>query len=158
MSRTAKKTAARESVDLLIVNAEELLTLAGSQGKPRIGKEMRELTIVRDGAVAVRDGRIVGVGKTKDIVGAFKGGYIISAQGKTVLPGFVDPHTNLIFAGSREDEFEIRVEGVSNMELVRSGGGILGTAKETRKARLEQLVQLGIERLDTMLDHGTTTI
>ena len=90
MSRTAKKTAARESVDLLIVNAEELLTLAGSQGKPRIGKEMRELTIVRDGAVAVRDGRIVGVGKTKDIVGAFKGDSL-SAPREKPPPGIRRP-------------------------------------------------------------------
>ena len=158
MNRYARKTGARESADLLIVNADELLTLAGTSLKPRVGKEMRELAIVRDGAVAVRDGRILAVGKTKEVVRAFRAGYVISAQGKTVLPGFVDPHTHLVFAGSREDEFEMRVEGVSYMELMSSGGGILKTVKETRKARVEKLVELGLERLDAMLIHGTTTV
>jgi len=158
LSRTTRKTGAKERVDLLIANAEELLTLRGGPEKPRSGKEMRELAIVRDGAVAVRDGRILGIGTTKDILRQFKGGYIISAQGKTVLPGFIDPHTHLVFAGSREDEFEMRVAGTSYMELTSSGGGALRTAKETRSARLEKLVELGLERLDAMLSHGTTTV
>ena len=158
MNKSPKKTGGRESADLLILNADELLTLAGASQKPRVGKEMRELTIVRDGAVAVRDGRVLAVGKTKDVVRAFRAGYVISAQGKTVLPGFVDPHTNLIFAGSREDEFEMRIEGVSSMELMSSGAGVLKTVKETRKARVEKLVELGLERLDAMLTHGTTTV
>lgn len=158
MTKTTRKFGARENADLLIVNAEELLTLAGTSEKPRVGKEMRELTILRDGAVAVRDGRILAVGKTKDVAKRFRAGYVISAQGKTVLPGFVDPHTNLVFAGSREDEFEMRLEGVSYMELISSGGGILKTVKETRKARVEKLVELGLERLDAMLTHGTTTV
>ena len=157
MSHTARKTGAKERVDLLIVDSEELLTLRGPE-KPRSGKEMRELGIVRDGAVAVRDGRILGIGTTKDVLKEFKGDYIVSAQGKTVLPGFIDPHAHLVFAGSREDEFEMRVEGVPYMELTNSGGGILRTAKETRRARLEKLVELGLERLDTMLSHGTTTV
>jgi len=119
---------------------------------------MRELGIIRDGALAVREGRIVAVGKTHDITRAFKGATVISAQGRVVLPGFVDPHTHLIFAGSREEEFQVRVEGASYMEILSSGGGILKTVKETRKARVEKLVELGLERLDTMLAHGTTTL
>jgi imidazolonepropionase len=143
---------------LLIVNAEELLTLTGTQGKPRPGKEMHELGVIRDGAIAVREGRIVGVGKTKDVTRVFRAGYIISAQGKTVLPGFVDAHTHLVFAGSREDEFERRVEGASYNEILGSSGGIMKTVKETRKARVEKLVEIGLERLDAMLTHGTTTV
>ena len=158
MSKTPRKAGAKESADLIIVNAEELLTLAGAPGKPRIGKEMRELGIIREGAVAIREGRIVGVGKTKDITRAFRAGYLVSAQGKTVLPGFVDPHTHLVFAGSREDEFEMRVEGTSYMEIMGSGGGILKTVRETRRTRVERLVELGLERLDAMLVHGTTTV
>jgi len=158
LSKTPRKAGAKESADLIIVNAEELLTLAGTAGKPRIGKEMRELGIIRDGAVAIREGRIVGVGKTKDITRAFRAGYLVSAQGKTVLPGFVDPHTHLVFAGSREDEFEMRVEGTSYMEIMGSGGGILKTVRETRRTRVERLVELGLERLDAMLVHGTTTV
>ena len=159
MSKNTKaKGRARESADILIVNAEEMLTLAGSSQKPRTGKQMRELEIVRDGALAIREGKIVAVGKTHDVTKAFRGEYVLSAKGKTVLPGFVDPHTHLVFAGSREDEFQMRVEGASYMEILNSGVGVLKTAKETQKARVEKLVELGIERLDTMLAHGTTTV
>jgi imidazolonepropionase len=140
------------------VNAEELLTLADGGLKPRTGRQMRELGIVRDGALAIREGRIVAVGKTRDVMKTFRAENIISAKGKTVLPGFVDPHTHLVFAGSREDEFQMRVEGASYMEILSSGGGILKTVRETRRARVEKLVDLGLERLDTMLAHGTTTL
>jgi len=154
----AQKSRTRESADILIVNAEELLTLSGSSQAPRIGKDMRELGIIRDGALAIRAGKIVAVGKTHDITKAFRGEYVLSAKGKTVLPGFVDPHTHLVFAGSREDEFQMKVEGATFAELLDSGGSMLKTAKETRNARMEKLVDLGLERLDTMLAHGTTTV
>jgi len=153
----AVRPKARESADILIVNAKELLTLADAQAGPRTGKQMRELGIIRDGALAIREGRIVGVGTTREVSRLFRAGYVINAQGKTVLPGFVDPHTHLVFAGSREDEFQMRVEGASIMEISDSGGGILTTVKETRRARVEALVDLGLERLDAMLTHGTTT-
>ena len=156
MSRAKAKT--KVPADLLIVNAEELLTLASEEKKPRTRRQMRELGIIRDGALAVREGRIVAVGKTHDITKAFKGATVISAQGKIVLPGFVDPHTHLIFVGSREDEFEMRIEGASYMEILSSGGGILKTVRETRRARIEKLVEVGLERLDAMLAHGTTTL
>ncbi len=119
---------------------------------------MREIGVIHDGAVAMREGRIVAVGKTKDVARAFRAGYVISAQDKTVLPGFVDPHTHLVFAGSREEEFQMRLEGVSYLELQGSGEGVLKTVKETRRARVEKLVELGLERLDAMLNHGTTTV
>jgi len=154
----ASRARARESADILIVNAEELVTLAGSSQKPRTGKQMNELEIVNDGALAIREGRIVAVGKTREITKTFRGEYVVSAKGKTVLPGFVDPHTHLIFAGSREDEFQMRVEGASYMEILNSGGGVLKTARETGRTRVEKLVELGLERLDAMLAHGTTTV
>jgi imidazolonepropionase len=119
---------------------------------------MRELDIVHDGALAIREGRIVAVGKTRDVTKNFRGEYVLNAKGKTVLPGFVDPHTHLVFAGSREDEFQMRVEGASYMEILNSGGGVLKTAKETRRTRVEKLVELGLGRLDVMLSHGTTTV
>ncbi len=152
------KARTRESVDLLIVNAEELLTLAGSSQQPRTGSQMNELEIIHDGAIAIREGSIVAVGKTHEITKTFRGEEVINAKGKTVLPGFVDPHTHMVFAGSREEEFLMRVEGTSYMEILNSGGGVLKTAKETRKARVERLVQLGLERLDDMVAHGTTTV
>jgi imidazolonepropionase len=134
------------------------LTLADGGQKPRTGRQMHELGIVRDGAIAIREGRIVAVGKTRDVTKAFKAEHVVSAKGKVVLPGFVDPHTHLVFAGSREDEFQMRVEGASNMEILGSGGDTLKIVKETRRAKVEKLVDLGLERLDAMLAHGTTTL
>lgn len=157
MSRTARNRA-REKVDLLIVNANELVTLAGDSQKPRVGKQMRELGIIRDGCLAVRDGRVAAVGKTSEIAKLFRAEAIISANGKTVLPGFVDSHTHLIFAGSREDEFQMRVEGASFLEILGAGGGILKTVRDTRKASIDRLVDLGVKTLDVMLAHGTTTV
>ena len=156
MSKTKAK--AREKADLLIVNADELITLAGGNQKPRIGRQMRELGIIPHGALAVKDGRIVAVGKTIEVTKAFKAENVISANGKIVMPGFVDPHTHLVFAGFREDEFQLRVEGASYMEILSSGGGILKTVRETRKANVERLVDFGLKRLDVMLEYGTTTV
>jgi imidazolonepropionase len=154
----AAKAKAREKLDLLIVNANELVTLSGDNQKPRIGKQMLDIGIIRDGGLAIKDGRIVAVGKTTDVAKAFKAENVISAKGKIVLPGFVDPHTHLVFAGSREDEFQMRIEGASYMEILKAGGGILRTVRETRKASFEKLVDHGTETLDAMLEHGTTTV
>lgn len=151
------KARAREKADLLIVNAEELVTLVGGE-KPRIGKQMQELGIIRNGGLAIKDGRIAAVGKTSEVTKVFKAETVISANGKTVLPGFVDPHTHLVFAGSREDEFQMRVEGAYYMEILSAGGGILKTVRETRKASVEKLVDFGLRRLDVVLEHGTTTV
>jgi imidazolonepropionase len=152
----AARPKGRDSADILIVNAKELLTLADAKAGPRMGKQMRELGIIHDGALAIREGRIVAVGTTREVSRVFKAGYVINAQGKTVMPGFIDPHTHLVFAGSREDEFQMRVEGASSAEIAYAGGA-LATVKETRRARVEALVDLGLERLDAMLTHGTTT-
>jgi imidazolonepropionase len=157
LSKTVK-TRAREKADLLIVNAEELVTLAGGTQKPRVGKQMQELGIICNGGLAIKDGRIVAVGKTSDVTKVFKAENVIRANGKTVLPGFVDPHTHLVFAGSREDEFQMRVEGAYYMVILSSGGGILKTVKETRRASAEKLVDFGFKTLNVMLEHGTTTV
>ncbi len=158
MSKSSRGARIRESADIIVVNAEELLTLAEGGNQPRTGKQMNELGIIRDGAVAFREGKIVAVGLTRDVTKAFRGDHVISAKGKIVVPGFVDPHTHLVFAGTLEDEFQMRVEGTGYMELLNNGGGALKTARETRKARVEKLVGLGLERLDAMLAHGTTTV
>jgi imidazolonepropionase len=154
----AARSKTREKADLLIVNANELVTVAGPDQRPRIGKQMLELGTIRNGALAIKDGRIVAVGKTPEIAKVYKAENIVSASGKTVLPGFIDPHTHLVFAGSREDEFQMRVEGTPYMEILDSGGGILKTVRETRRASVEKLVENGTETLNAMLEHGTTTV
>ncbi|MGC9345312.1 MAG: imidazolonepropionase, partial [Candidatus Bathyarchaeales archaeon] len=160
MAKTKKrvKRARKEKVDLLIVNANELITLRGGSEKPRAGMQMQNLGVIRKGGLAVKDGRIVAVGKTSEVTKGFRAENVISASGKIVMPGFVDPHTHLVFAGSREDEFQMRVEGVSYMEILDAGGGILKTVRETRRASAERLVEFGFKTLDIMLEHGTTTV
>jgi imidazolonepropionase len=154
----AARSKAREKADLLIVNANELVTIEGNNQKPRTGKEMLDLGIMRNGALAVKDGTIASVGSTSELTKVYKAENIVNASGKTVLPGFIDPHTHLVFAGSREDEFQMRVEGAPYMEVLDAGGGILKTVKETRRASVEKLVENGTETLNTMLEYGTTTV
>jgi imidazolonepropionase len=154
----AARSKAKEKADLLIVNSNELVTLEGNNQKPRTGKEMLDLGIIRNGALAVKDGTIAAVGSTSQITKVYKAENIVNASGKTVMPGFIDPHTHLVFAGSREDEFQMRVEGAPYMEILDAGGGILKTVKETRRASVEKLVENGTETLNTMLEHGTTTV
>jgi len=149
---------AKKEADLLIANASELLTIRGGTEKPLLGKRMRDLGIIRDGSVAIGNGRVIAVGKTEKIKEKFESSEIIDASEKVVMPGFVDPHTHLVFAGSREDEFEMRIEGASYMEILRSGGGILKTVKETRRASKEELLENCRKTLDVMLEHGTTTV
>ena len=154
----AARTKTRDNVDILIINARELLTLVDTEAGPRTGKRMRELGIIRDGALAIREGRIIAVGTTREVSRFYKAGYLVNAQGKTVMPSFVDPHTHLVFSGSREEDFQTRVESTSNTDTSVSNFDLLQTVKETRRARVETLVELGLERLDAMLMHGTTTV
>ena len=148
----------KQQVDLIIENANELVTLQGGSEKPLIGKQMEELGIVKDAGLAVKDGRIVAVGKTSEIKQKFEAEETVNAKGKTVIPGFVDPHTHLVFAGSREDEFEMRLQGVSYMEILRKGGGILKTVHATRQASEQELIENCTKTLNTMLQHGTTKV
>jgi imidazolonepropionase len=141
-----------ESVDLLITHASELLTLEGSN-KPRIKGQMKKLGIIKNGSIAVRNGSIVNVGRNL----RYKAETIIDASGKLVMPGFVDPHTHVVFAGSREFELDLKLSGVPYLEILRRGGGIFYTVKETRKASSVQLLQQSKKRLDTMLSYGTTS-
>jgi imidazolonepropionase len=153
-----RKRARKEKADMLIVNANELITLSGANQKPRTGKQMQDLGIIRKGGLAVKDGRIVAVGKTSEIRKGFRAENVTSASGKIVMPGFVDPHTHLVFAGSREDEFQMRVEGASYLEILDAGGGILRTVRETRRTGVDKLLEIGFKTLDVMLEHGTTTV
>lgn len=157
LNRPTRKRA-REKADILIVNANELVTLSANNQQPRIGKHLLELGVIRDGALVIKDGRITDIGKTHEITRAYKSENIVNASGKTVLPGFVDCHTHLVFAGSREDEFLWRVDGASKQEILDRGGGVLKIVKETRRANVEKLVEKATETLNSMLEHGTTTV
>jgi imidazolonepropionase len=145
------------NIDLLIAHAGQLITVA-SPGEPRRGAAMRELGAIRDGALAIAEGRIIAVGATaeqRDLAGSAT--QVIDANGKTVLPGFVDAHTHVVFAGDRVDEFERRLEGATYLEIMAAGGGIMSTVRATRAASEDQLVAESAARLRQMLAHGTTT-
>jgi imidazolonepropionase len=142
-------------VDIIIKNAGELLTLSASH------KEESGIGIVRNGALAIKNGRILWIGKTDELSKAFglnSRGKEIDATGKVVMPGLIDSHTHLVFAGSREHEFELRIQGLSYLEIAERGGGILSTVEATRKASFDELFSLGQKRLNRMLSKGVTTI
>jgi imidazolonepropionase len=144
-----------ESVDLLIHSAGQLLTIAGPG--PRRGPALRELGLIADGALAISAGVIVAAGPTAELRRRYVGRRELDAGGRVVMPGFVDPHTHLIFAGSREEEFELRLAGASYMEIMRAGGGIMSTVRRTRAASAEELADAALPRLRRMLAHGVTT-
>lgn len=147
--------ASNHYVDLIIKNAGELLTLSSSF------TEESGLGMIQKGAVAIKKGRVFWVGKTEEISGKFslsRDGRKIDGTGKVVMPGLIDAHTHLIFAGSRENEFEQRIQGLSYQEIAGRGGGILSTVEATRQASFDELLSLGKRRLDRMLSKGVTTV
>jgi imidazolonepropionase len=149
------------SADLLVVQAAQLLTVAGDNETPRTRAGMDDIGLIPDGAVAASEGVIVAAGPTAEVMATVSpapGCVVLEASGSVVLPGFVDPHTHLVFAGSRAREFEMRLAGASYQDIARSGGGILATMQATRAASEADLVALGHRRLDAMLAHGTTTV
>ena len=141
-----------ETVDIFIKNASELITMDGPN-RPRVKKEMCELSIIENGSVAIKDGKIVETGNDLE----YDAEKTIDASGKTVMPGFIDPHTHLVFAGSREFELDMKLKGLSYMEILKKGGGIFYTVNETRRATNEELLKQSKKRLDIMISHGTTT-
>lgn len=148
-----------QTIDLLIKNGQ-VVTAAGHLG-PVAGAKMRELEVLDCASIAIAGDQIIAVGSDADVLA---GGQItsttrvIDAAGKVVTPGMIDPHTHLIFGGSREDEFVMRIQGASYMEIMEAGGGIANTVRATRAASLAELKQLGRKRLDWMLEMGTTTV
>ena len=141
-----------ESVDLLITHANELLTLRGPR-KPRTQAQMKRLGIITNGSIAIKNGQIVDVGRSL----RYKAKNVIDASGKLVMPGFIDPHTHVVFAGSREFELDLKLAGVPYLEILKRGGGIFSSVKETRKASTSRLMKESRKRLQTMLTYGTTT-
>lgn len=146
--------------DFLLTNAGQLVTVAGNSDRPKRREELSEISVVTDGAVAARDGMIIAVGSSSDIqesVELEEDAVVVDAAGKVVLPGLVDPHTHVVFAGSREHELEMKIQGVPYLEILARGGGILDTVRSTRAASREELFRAGEKYLDEMLAQGTTT-
>ncbi|HEY0405716.1 MAG TPA: imidazolonepropionase [Pyrinomonadaceae bacterium] len=143
---------------LAVINCSQLLTLGGA-ARPRVGAEMRELSIIEDGALLVFDGRIEKVGARTEIEPLIEAGVeVFDAGGRVLMPGFVDAHTHAVFAGMRVDEYEQRALGATYQEIAARGGGIRSTVRATRAASLEDLIEAGRRYSDWFLRTGTTTV
>ncbi len=142
--------------DLIVTNIGQLVTCASPQG-PKRGDAMRDVGLVDNGAVAIANGSFVGVGRADEIIPSFEAGEVIDGGGRVVCPGFVDPHTHIVFGGNRLDEFELKINGADYLEILANGGGIISTVRKTREASFDELVKSGLKRLDKMLECGTTT-
>jgi imidazolonepropionase len=138
----------------LLMNASQLLTLTGG---PQRGDNLGQLGILEDGAVLLRDGTIQEVGTSKVLQAAYPNEPEIDAAGKVVLPGLVDPHTHLVWAGDRAAEFEMRLKGITYMEILAAGGGINSTVNATRQATFDALMDQTRQRAATLFHYGTTT-
>ncbi|OGN79158.1 MAG: imidazolonepropionase [Chloroflexi bacterium GWB2_54_36] len=140
--------------NMLITNISQLLTLAGG---PQRGKDLGQLGILAESAVLVQNGVIEAVGPCDRMLKAHPTEERYNAAGKVVMPGFVDPHTHLVWAGDRAAEFEMRLEGMSYQEIAEAGGGIRATVRATRNASLDELKTQSRARARMMLRTGTTT-
>ncbi|MGE5775470.1 MAG: imidazolonepropionase-like domain-containing protein, partial [Chloroflexota bacterium] len=139
---------------MLIHSSSQLLTLAGG---PQRGRALGTLGIIEDGAVVVRDERIVAVGTTAELRASYPHEPTLDAGGCVLMPGFVDPHTHIIWGGDRANEFEMKLSGKPYLEILAQGGGILSTVRQTRHASIEALMAQTRPRLLRMFRHGTTT-
>ncbi|MCX7608597.1 MAG: imidazolonepropionase [Anaerolineales bacterium] len=140
---------------MLIHSASQLLTLTP---EPQRGAALGTLNMIEDGAVLIEGETIVAVGRTAELLDAAPPEERLDASGCVVMPGFVDPHTHLVWAGNRAAEFELKMAGAKYLDILAAGGGILSTVRKTRQASLEQLLAETRPRLRTMFAYGTTTV
>lgn len=145
-----------------IQNISQLVTLSSKKKGPRVREEMRELGIIEGGSVWIENGIIQDVGTTRQMIMRYlsraKEAEIVDATGKIVTPGLIDPHTHVVFGGSRENEFEMRMEGASYMDIMNAGGGIHATTRKMRTLSEEHIFNQTARRLDLFLQHGVTTL
>ncbi len=139
---------------MLFHSASQLLTLAGG---PQRGGDLGNLGIIPDGAVLIQGETIAAVGPSDELRARYPHELAVSAAGRVVMPGFVDPHTHLVWAGDRAAEFEMRLQGKTYLEILAAGGGILSTVRATREASREDLLAQTRSRMHSLLRHGTTT-
>src|SRR5215216_5034576 len=140
---------------MLIYSSSQLLTLANG---PQRGKSLGTLGIIEDGAVVIRDEKIVAVGTTSELRASYPDEPRLDANGCVVMPGFVDPHTHVIWGGDRANEFEMKMAGARYLDILAEGGGIISTVRQTRTASIETLISQTRPRLLRMFAHGTTTV
>ncbi len=144
-------------MDLLIHSAGQVCVMPGAGG-PQRGTALGTLGLVENGAVAVRHGRILTVGPTAELQAKYEAETVLDADGRSLVPGFVDPHTHIPWMGDRAGEFEQRLAGATYMEIMAAGGGIMSTVRAVRQASVADLVADNRPRLERMLAYGTTSV
>src|SRR5262245_273497 len=142
---------------LAVLHVSQLVTLSGPR-RPRVGTELSELGIICDGGMLVRDGKIERFGPTDEIEKNVGGAEVVDAGGRVVMPGFVDAHTHLVFAGNRLDDFERRARGETYEQIAKAGGGIWSTVQKTRAASESDLLAQAKKHVNWFLRCGTTTV
>src|SRR5262245_60301499 len=142
---------------LLVRNASQLVCVSRVGERLKRGDALRDLAIIPDGSLLAEGDRIRWVGPTASLPPLPPGTEILDATGKVVLPGWVDSHTHLLFAGTREDEFEQRLQGATYQEISARGGGINATVRRVRQCSRRELVALARPRLRRLLAAGVTT-
>src|SRR4029453_4451915 len=142
---------------LAVLHASQLVTLTGPK-RPRVGAEMSELAIICDGGMLIRDGKIESVGPTEENEKKVRDAEVVDASGRVVMPGFVDAHTHLVFAGNRLDDFERRARGETYDQIAKAGGGIWSTVQETRAASEPDLLAQARKHGHWFFRCGTTTV
>lgn len=142
--------------DLLVHNIGQLILPKGSN-MPLKGKEMKQLNIMENAAIGVKNGKVAWAGPEAEAVN-FSAKERVNAHDKVVSPGLVDPHTHLVFGGSREHELSLKQAGVPYLEILAQGGGILSTVASTKTATDEQLFEKASFHLERMISHGVTTL
>ncbi|MBF8249186.1 MAG: Imidazolonepropionase, partial [Bacteroidetes bacterium] len=146
-------------MQLLLKNIKQLVTVNASGAATKTGPNMRDLGIVDNASVLIEDGVFKWVGKSAGFKEKLKkNADTLDASSYVALPGFVDAHTHLVFAGSRENEFAMRADGKTYQQIAEQGGGILSTVEATRAATKKELKKFASKRLDAMMQHGTTTV
>jgi imidazolonepropionase len=144
-------------VSIIIKNIDCLVTCSGSYGKKR--EDMKDAKIKENGYIVIENDIIIAVGEGDDYKKYINSECtVIDGCGKTVTPGLIDPHTHVVYAGSREKELPLKLNKVGYIEILNSGGGILSTVENTRNIKVEELIEESRKRLDIMLKHGTTTV
>jgi imidazolonepropionase len=145
-------------VDLVVHHIGQLCTIPAQGGGPQRGHHLGDLGLLHNAAVAIQDGVIVAIGEDAALRAAYTGAESLDAGGRLVTPGLVDPHTHVIWAGDRAEEFEQRIAGATYQEIMAAGGGINRTVRATRAADFSALVEQSKGRLNAMLAHGSTTV
>ncbi|GGE58893.1 imidazolonepropionase [Priestia taiwanensis] len=140
--------------DTLLINIGQLVTMDHKDGLIR-GEAMQTLPVIENGAIGFTDGAITFIGSMDDV--KLEAKEVIDCEGKLVTPGLVDPHTHLVFGGSREHEIALKLQGVPYLEILRRGGGIHSTVSATKQATTEELVKKAIFHCNRMLSYGITT-